>query len=102
MLKIYSDQIEKVQMLLSGTQGKDAALRQKNITIEREKLELVCKALEEAAQKQEAAKVTLDECRNAAHALLEELKTCFGEAKQPIKLAFPPEEWAAFGLADKR
>ncbi len=89
-------------MLTEGIKGNEELLRERGIQIEPEKLAALSKALEEAGARQDEAKLALDQCRKDAHARLEALKEHFNDAKQPIKLAFLPEEWSNFGLADKR
>lgn len=102
MNKTYSDQITKAQMLSKGILKNAEILQQRGLNINTEKLESTCKAFEDAAAKQEAAENVLRESRDKAHELLAELKRLCDDAKQPIKTNFPTEEWAKFGLTDKR
>ncbi len=102
MNKIYSDQIQKATMLSQGIRTNDALLKQNNINLDAEKIEVVAKALEEASAAQEKAEEELATRRDAAHLLLAELKELCNESKQPIKEKFPLEKWQKFGLPDKR
>ncbi len=102
MNKIYSDQIVKAENLVKGISGNTAELQGRGILTDTSRLESVYKALTEASDKQEAAQVALNECRDRAHELLAELKELYNAAKDPIKQAFPLEQWAKFGLPDKR
>ncbi len=102
MNKIYSDQIQKATMLSDGIKKNDETLKQKGINLMTEQLEAVAKALEEASNAQEEAEKELSVRRNAAHALLAELKNLCNETKQPIKTTFPLEQWHKFGLTDRR
>lgn len=88
---------------LSQGIGKNAeTLSRKGISPDTSKLDELCKALAEAATRQEEAEKVLDEARSKAHKLLDDLKAVYSETKAPIKVKFAPEDWAAFGLPDKR
>lgn len=102
MNKIYSDPIRKAMALSQGVKENAGLLQQHSISINTEKILSACKVLEEIAAKQEAAETTLKEIREKAHAALDELKNLYNQGKQPVKLNFPPEQWAKFGLPDKR
>ncbi len=102
MNKIYSDQIAKAESLVKGINDNSAELQGRGISTETSKIENLYKALIEAAEKQEAAQIALNECRDKSHELLAELKELYNATKDPIKQAFPLEQWAKFGLPDKR
>ncbi len=102
MNKIYSDQIEKAENLVKGINCNSTELQGRGIPTDTAKIEETYKALTEASEKQEAAQIALNECRDRAHELLSELKGLYNAAKEPIKQAFPLEQWAKFGLPDKR
>ncbi len=102
MNKIYSDQIAKAENLVKGIAGNAAELQGRGITTDTSKIEATYKDLIEASEKQEAAQTALNECRDRAHELLAELKELYTSAKDPIKQAYPLEQWAKFGLPDKR
>ncbi len=89
-------------MLTMGVTKNSAELQAKGIHVDTANIEAACKALEDAANKQDLAKETLNECRNKAHEKLAELKDLCTEAKQPIKQSYLPEQWSRFGLPDKR
>ncbi len=102
MNKIYSDQIAKAENLVKGIAENAAELQGRGIPTDTSKIEETYKALIEASDMQEAAEKTLNECRDRAHELLAELKELYTSAKDPIKQAYPLEQWAKFGLPDKR
>ncbi len=102
MNKIYSDQIEKAKNLVKGVAANAAELQGRGIPTDMSKVEETYKALIEASDKQEAAEKALNECRDKAHELLAELKELYISAKDPIKQAYPLEQWARFGRPDKR
>ncbi len=102
MNKIYSDQIGKAENLVKGITSNASELQGRGIPTDTSKIEAVYKALIEASEKQEAAQTALNECRDKAHELLAELKELYTSAKDPIKQAYPLEQWAKFGLPDKR
>ncbi len=102
MNKIYSDQIGKAENLVKGVAVNSAELQGRGIPADMSKIEEACKALIEASGRQEEAEKVLNECRDRAHELLAELKELYNAAKEPIKQAYPMEQWAKFGLPDKR
>ncbi len=102
MNKIYSDQIAKAENLVKGITANSTELQGRGISTDTSKIENTYKALIEASEKQEAAEKALGECRDKAHELLAELKELYAAAKDPIKQAYPLEQWARFGLPDKR
>ncbi len=65
-------------------------------------MDAACRALEMAGKEQEKAEMELKKLREAAHQQLEKLKTLYNDCKEPIKRCFIPEQWAKFGLPDKR
>ena len=89
-------------MLSEGIRKNSERLKQKNINLSTDKMDEVCKALEEIAAKQEVAENSLKEVRTQAHSILDELKEIYNENKMPIKVNFSLEQWADFGLMDKR
>ncbi len=102
MNKIYSDQIAKAENLVKGIAANSAELQGRGILTNTSKIEVTYKALIEASGKQEAAQEALNECRDKAHELLAELKELYTATKDSIKQAYPLEQWAKFGLPDKR
>ncbi len=102
MNKIYSDQIEKAKNLVKGISSNSVELKGRGIPTDTSKIEDVYKALVEASEKQEAAQMTLNESRDCAHELLAELNELYNATKDPIKQAYPLEQWTKFGLPDKR
>ncbi len=102
MNKTYSEQIAKVASLAEGIRQNAESLSQQHISTSTEKLESTAKLLEEAALKQEAAGEALKVIRQQAHELLDRLKNLYTDAKSPIKLNYPPEQWHRFGIPDKR
>ncbi len=102
MNKIYSDQIVKAENLVKGVEAHSAELQGRGISTDISRISETYKALAEASDKQETAQTALNECRDKAHKLLAELKELYNAAKDPIKQAYPLEQWAKFGLPDKR
>ncbi len=102
MNKIYTDQIEKAHSLSDGIRQHKEKLQKQGISLHTETLDNCRRALEEIAQKQDDAEAVLKEIRNEAHKLLEQVKEQIADIKTPIKLNFPFEAWAQFGIADKR
>ncbi len=102
MNRIYADQITKAENLVKGINSNSSELQARGVPTETSKIEATYKALIEASDRQEAAEAALYECRDKAHTLLAELKELYITAKAPVKQAFPPDQWAKFGLPDKR
>ncbi len=102
MNKIYTDQLAKAVSLSEGIRKNADVLKGRNIYLNTAKMDELSRALEEIAQKQDAAEEALKLVRNQAHALLDQLKEICTENKTPIKLNFPTEQWQNFGIADKR
>lgn len=77
-------------------------LEKKNIRIDCGRIDNLSLRLEEAAFRQEEVEQALFAARDKAHGLLDELKACYGDSKALIKSNFAVENWARFGLADRR
>ncbi len=102
MNKIYSDQIAKATSLSAGIKSNAKTLQEKGINIDTSPMDVTCRTLEEIALRQEEAETALKEVRMKAHEALDQLKELINDNKTPIKLNFAPEQWAKFGIADKR
>ncbi len=94
--------MSKATMFAQGVRENEAVLKQQGIVIDTERIDALCKELEVVATRQEEVEQMLHEVRGKAHELLSELKDVYNEGKSPVKLNFPPEAWAKFGLPDKR
>ena len=102
MNKIYSDPISKVNSLVGGIEKNAEKLKSKGISTDVQKLQKAVQQMTEAAQNQEAAELALGEARSEAHLQLKTLKMLYEEAKMSIKTHFAMEQWATFGIPDKR
>jgi len=102
MNKIYSDQIAKVNALVAGIDKNAGQLKVKGVVCDTKQLNEVKRNLQELAEKQVVAESELRRVRDAAHNQLSTLKQLYDIAKLPIKNNFPMEQWAAFGIPDKR
>lgn len=102
MNKIYLEPIAKAQSLVAGVKVQADVLQKKGISIDVDRLQQLCQALENAAVAQDSAEEKLKEARAVAHNCLEELKGFFIECKAPIKQNFTPECWLSFGVVDKK
>ena len=102
MNKIYSDQIEKVNLLVGGIEKNAAELKTNKINVDTQQLKKAIAQLTEIAKKQDAADATLKQIRTEAHKKLDELKELYDATKMPIKGHFSLEKWANFGIPDKR
>ena len=103
MSKVYSEQVQKAQMLAAGLRKNYELV--KNRGISSEQIAQMEKDAKEAARMNEEGEVLRAEVgAKAARAnkKLTELKNNMQNAKQIIKRCFDQEQWQDFGVMDKR
>ncbi len=103
MSKVYSEQVQKAQMLAAGLRKNYELV--KNRGISSEQIAQMEKDAKEAARMNEEVEVLRAEVgAKAARAnkKLTELKNNMQNAKQIIKRCFDQEQWQDFGVMDKR
>ena len=103
MSKVYSEQVQKAQMLAAGLRKNNELV--KNRGISSEQIAQMEKDAKEAARMNEEVEVLRAEVgAKAARAnkKLTELKNNMQNAKQIIKRCFDQEQWQDFGVMDKR
>ena len=103
MSKVYSEQVQKAQMLAAGLRKNYELV--KNRGISSEQIAQMEKDAKEAARMNEEVVVLRAEVgAKAARAnkKLTELKNNMQNAKQIIKRCFDQEQWQDFGVMDKR
>lgn len=103
MSKVYSEQVQKAQMLAAGLRKNYELV--KNRGISSEQIAQMEKDAKEAARMNEEVEVLREEViAKAARAnkKLTELKNNMQNAKQIIKRCFDQEQWQDFGVMDKR
>ena len=103
MSKVYSEQVQKAQMLAAGLRKNYELV--KNRGISSEQIAKIEKDAKEAARMNEEVEVLRAEVgAKAARAnkKLTELKNNMQNAKQIIKRCFDQEQWQDFGVMDKR
>lgn len=100
---VYSEQVQKAQMLAAGLRKNYELV--KNRGISSEQIAQMEKDAKEAARMNEEVEVLREEVSaKAARAnkKLTELKNNMQNAKQIIKRCFDQEQWQDFGVMDKR
>lgn len=102
MNKIYLEPIKKAESLVEGVKSHADVLGKKGIFIDVDRLQQICRNMEQAGALQDEAEAKLKEARAVAHSSLEELKEFYTEAKTLIKQNYPPEAWLSFGVPDKK
>ena len=103
MSKVYSEQVQKAQMLAAGLRKNYELV--KNRGISSEQIAQMEKDAKEAARMNEEVEVLRAEVgAKAARAnkKLTDLKNNMQNAKQIIKRCFDQEQWQDFGVMDKR
>lgn len=103
MSKVYSDQIEKVHLLLAGLKKnlnlvKDKGLDEAFI----KQLEADARVAEDFNNKNDELKAELKTNIRKVNVKLEDIKEQVKKAKKVIKLSFSQESWVGFGVHDKR
>lgn len=103
MNKIYSEPIEKAQMLIEGLQKNHSYLQAKGYDLSI--IERLQKTCEELAREGEAVAVeeeALSRHRMQCHQILGRLKHDLLSGKGAIKQMFDQEQWSQYGVPDKR
>lgn len=103
MSKVYSEQVQKAQMLAAGLRKNYELV--KNRGISSEQIAQMEKDAKEAARMNEEVEVLRAEVgAKAARAnkKLTELKNNMQNSKQIIKRCFDQEQWQSLGVMDKR
>lgn len=103
MNQIYSNPIQKAQVLIEGLEKHKSFLQAKgyDITVI-ERLKKDCEQLSregEAVAREEAA---LSKHRSECHIILERLRENLLSSKGAIKEMFDQDQWHQYGVSDKR
>ena len=103
MSKTVDTQIEKSSTLIEGLRNNLAAVADKDINAEMlNEMEARLSVLQEANAECDALREQLSGKVKRMNALLDEVKQAFADKKKIIKGYYPQEEWARFGVMDKR
>lgn len=103
MNRIYSEQIEKAQMLSEGLKKNKATLQAMGFDISLiEKLDEDCELMAKEGELIAAEEEALSKHRAACHVILNRLKTNLFSGKGYIKQKFEQEQWNNYGIPDKR
>jgi len=103
MSKTVDTQIEKSRTLIEGLRRNLAEVANKEINAELlNEMEARLGILTEANRECDALREQLSGKVKHMNALLDEVKQTFAEKKKIIKGYYPQEEWARFGVMDKR
>ena len=103
MSKTISDQIEKIQLLISGLRKNLHLVTDKGINTELiDKMEAIGKTLAVQNEKVEVLREEVSKEIRIANQQHKELRDDFADTKRIIKQNFPQEEWEKFGVLDKR
>ena len=103
MNKIYSDPIEKAQLLIEGLKKNRSYLETKGYDLS--VIERLEKACEEMTREGEAVAIeeeALSKHRVRCHSILSGLKRDLYAGKNGIKTMFDQEQWNQYGVPDKR
>jgi hypothetical protein len=103
MSKIYSDQVQKAQMLSAGLKKNYETI--KNYGISREMIDRLEEDSKIATDMNKEVEDLREEVRMKsakANKKLVDLKNNMQNAKQVIKRNFDQEQWQRFGILDKR
>lgn len=103
MSKTFDQNVEKAQVLVAGIKKNFAEVEKYGIRMENlAKLEEEsAKALAMIREVEELREIVSQKLQ-AANAQLESVKGNYAEIRQAIRLNYPQEQWARFGLMDKR
>ncbi len=103
MNKIYSDPIEKAQLLIEGLKKNRSYLETKGYDLSViERLEKACQEMTREGEAVAAEEEALSKHRAQCHTILTGLKRDLYSGKSAIKQMFDQEQWALYGVPDKR
>ena len=103
MSKVYSEQVQKAQMLAAGLRKNYEQVKSRGISSEQiAKLEEDAKKAARMNEEVEALRAEVSTKAARANKKLTELKNNMQDAKQIIKRCFDQEKWIDFGVMDKR
>lgn len=103
MSKVYSEQVQKAQMLAAGLRKNYEQVKSRGISSEQiAKLEEDAKEAARMNEEVEALRAEVSAKAARANKKLTEMKNNMQDAKQIIKRCFDQEKWIDFGVMDKR
>ncbi len=103
MNKIYSDPVEKAQMLIDGLKKNRSYLQTKGYDLSViERLEKTCEEMIREGEAVAIEEEALSKHRAQCHQILDRLKTDLLSGKAGIKQMFDQEQWGQYGVPDKR
>lgn len=103
MNKIYSDPIEKAQLLIEGLKKNRSYLQTKGYDLSViERLEKTCEELTREGEAVAVEEEALSRHRLQCHQILSRLKRDLLSGKGAIKEMFDQEQWSQYGVPDKR
>ena len=103
MNRIYSEQIERAQMLSEGLKNNKANLKALGFDLSLiEKLDQDCELMAREGELIAAEEEALSKHRAACHVILNRLKDNLSSGKGYIKRTFEQEQWCQYGVPDKR
>lgn len=103
MNRIYSEQIERALALAEGLKKNADKLQAQGFDISLiEKLEQDCELMAREGEAIAVEEEALAKHRTDCHVILSRLKTNFFTGKGYIKQNYQQEQWAEYGVPDKR
>lgn len=103
MSKTIELQIDKCSTLIDGLRKNVSVLADKGINNDLlDHLGERLKSLSAANSECDALRQTLSEKVKAMNSILTEVKEAYAENKRKIKGSYPQEQWARYGVMDKR
>ncbi len=103
MSKVYSEQVQKAQMLAAGLRKNYELVKNRGISSEQiAQMEEDAKEATRMNEEVEVLRAEVSAKAARANKKLTELKNNMQNAKQIIKRCFDQEQWQNFGIMDKR
>lgn len=103
MSKTIDLQIEKCRLLIDGMRANLANLADKGVTDESlSHLAGELDRLTAASQECDAMRETLSAKVKAMNTILADVKEAYADNKRKVKTNYPQEQWARYGVTDKR
>lgn len=103
MSKVYSEQVQKAQMLAAGLRKNFEQVKSRGISSEQiARLEEDAKEAARMNEEVEVLRAEVSAKAARANKKLTEVKSNMQDAKQIIKRCFDQEKWQDFGVMDKR
>lgn len=103
MNQIYSDPIQKAQLLISSLKKHSSYLQTQGYDLSViERLEALCEEMTREGEALAAEEEAVAKHRNECHVVLTHLREELQNGKGGIKQLFPHSQWLQYGVPDKR